>query len=179
MTTMTSSGLVGANGDFCVPIMLSGASDWGISRTLNKATIAGAIDGCSWDVLVGDIGSITAGLIEDSTIRAGVDPSLAAHLLPDDVANYNSTPSEIGNVTVRGRRGQAKGAPTFMNSVIAAWQLGKISLGVVDADSGGLAFGLAGHTMESITGETETETLPKAPPFATTEFGDFRLVLVS
>ena len=40
------------------------------------------------------------------------------------------------------------------------------------------AFGLAAHTIKSITGQTETETLPKKPPFATTAFGKFKLVLL-
>ena len=39
--------------------------------------------------------------------------------------------------------------------------------------------GLAANTIKSITGQTETETLPKSPPFAATEFDDFKLVLVS
>ena len=96
---------------------------------MRTCRIAGSIEGCCWNVLVGDIGSITAGIIEDSAICAGVDPAPAANLLPDDAANYSPTRSTIGSVTIKGRKGQAKGTPTFMNSIIAAWELGKIKIG--------------------------------------------------
>ena len=179
LTTKTNGRLAGADGDFGATLTLSGAAGWNPAKTLNKARIAGAIAGTHWDILVGNIGSITAGIIADSAIRAGVDPALPAGGPLDLAANFSSAPSKIGSVTVKGRKGQAKGTPTFMNSIIAAWELGKIKLGVVDTDSGGLAFGLASHTIKSIAGQTETEALPKSAPFFATVFDDFRLVLVS
>ena len=177
LSTKQNTKVPGANGDFRGDVELTGSANPKVKHTLAKASIAGGIIDAFFDILVGDIGAVSAALIDGSTIRAGIEQTVPVQWLPDDGANYTAARSRIGSFGLTGK-GQPKGAPTFLNSVLAAWHLGKVKLGVVDTDAGGLAFGLAGHTIDAITGATETETLPKKPPFATTEFGDFKLQLV-
>jgi hypothetical protein len=51
-------------------------------------------------------------------------------------------------VTVKG----VGGAPSFVNSNIAARTVGKLSLGAIQAGNGGVPFGVAGDTIASVTG---------------------------
>ena len=177
LSTKANTRAPGADGDFRADVQLTGSANPAVKQTLGKAKIAGGVIDAFWDILVGDIGSVTAATIDGSTIRAGVEPTLEQQWLPDDVANYTPARSKIGSFTLTGK-GQPKGTATFLGSVLAAWELGKVRLGTVDTDASALAFGLAGHTTDAITGATATERLPKSPPFATTEFGDFKLKLV-
>ena len=54
-----SSQVVGADGDMKADVQLTGSANAKITQTMGKATIAGQILDCFWDILVGDIGSIT------------------------------------------------------------------------------------------------------------------------
>ena len=117
-------------------------------------------------------------MIEGTTIRAGIDPTLSADALPDGAEDYIAARSQIGSISIKGIKGQAKGTPTFLRSILAAWELGKVTLGSIDTDSGDGAFGLAAHAVKSIKGATAIGVLPKLTPAGLPTIGNFQLTLV-
>ena len=178
----------GAAGDFKADVQLTGSANTKVKKTLGKAKIAGGIIDSFWEILVGDVGSITAGIIDSSTIRAGIDPSVAANERPDEPDDF-AAHSSMGNVTLEGIKGQARGTPTFLNSVLAAWQMGAIKLEIVKTDNsahGNATFGLAADFIKSVTGQKldganfpmpgRLDVPGDVPPAF--DFGDFKLVLV-
>jgi len=181
-TTKANSKLAGANGDMKVDMTLTGSADPSITQTLGKATVAGRIFEALWSILAGDVGSITAGLIESSQIRIGIDAGVATDELPGAPGDF-AEQSSLGKVTVKGIKGQASGTATFLDSILAAWQIGSVKLKVVDTTNAGTRFGLAGDTMKSVAGEVlGGEKFPKLSsldlPADSFDETDFSLVLV-
>ena len=93
-----------------------------------------------------DIGTVTAGAINGSSIYAGVVANDGG-FLPTGLGNFTSA-STIRGVTVR-NTGTTAG---FVNSDIAAAVLGRMSLGVIQTDNAGVPFGLAATAIASLTG---------------------------
>ncbi|MCK4872947.1 MAG: hypothetical protein KAS72_09500 [Phycisphaerales bacterium] len=121
-----------SKGDFEASMTLSDATvDW----SLKKMTVVGRLTG-SVIRTVGSIGAITVGGITDSMIFAGVQDAVTD--LPDVAGDFASEQA-IRKFTVK----PPAGAFSFVNSIVAAWDIGKISIGSVNPDNGGTPFGFA------------------------------------
>jgi len=168
----------GMDGDTCAMLTLTGSSDPAATNTLGRARVAGRILDCVWNILTGDVDSVSAGVIDGSAIRTGVEQAVPWTELPDNAADFTAAGSRIGAVTLRGLRGQPDTAPTFMDSILAAWEVGRLRLGLVDTDNAGVECGVASHSVGSLDGRTDAQQLPTQPPFTPNEFGDFKLVVV-
>jgi hypothetical protein len=75
---------------------------------------------------------------------------------------------------VQGIDGQTE---TVVNSSLAAYAMGKVTLRNVLEDNGGGAFGVAAHTIKSLT-RIEGDTVYKHPDPWPVEDGDFEVRLV-
>ena len=186
--TKANKKLPGAAGDVKIDMTLTGSADPKVKYTLGAAKVAGAVLDAVWGILSGDVGAIAAGMISGSRIRAGIDPSVAPEDLPEEAADFQEH-STIRSVTLKGIKGQAKGTPTFADSIVAAWTLGSMKLKVVQTDNGDVDFGLAADTIKAVTGTTTATGIkfPKlsklddaadVPGPAGFDFDDFKLVLV-
>ena len=112
-------------------------TDPSVTTSLNKLSAKNGITGAVIRA-VRDINRITAGLIEDSVILAGVAPTVTG--LPVSGADFVSGQT-IGKVVVRGIRGSA--APSFNNSVLAASRIAAVRLREVRVQNDAVPFGLA------------------------------------
>ena len=114
---------------------------------LGKLTVRGAMIGS--DVrATGNIGTVRAALMRDSRVFAGVRSDLST--LPDSADDF-AAPASIRSVTVSGRT-----AGSFSNTLIAADDVGKVSLGSVTTANNGTAFGVAGDTIASVSASGAT-----------------------
>jgi hypothetical protein len=109
---------------------------------LGSLTVKGAISG-SRVAATGTIGSLKAGGLLNSEVYAGV---VGSDRFPSVAADFGSE-AAIRVLSLKAARGVA----SFDNSVIAANNLGKIGLGVVDTDNGGVPFGVAADAIASVT----------------------------
>lgn len=121
-------------------LLLSGP---GVS--LGRATVSGAITNSRIQATSG-IGSVTANSINASTIYAGVNTD--GGILPFSLTDFSDGPSEIKSVTVK----SSGGAPSFVNSNIAARNVGRLNLGTIQVGNAGVPFGVAGDNIASISG---------------------------
>lgn len=104
------------------------------------------------------IGSVTAGGLKDSTVLAGIDPSISdfAGVLAAGVGAF--TGPALGTLKVTGIAGEAE---AFVNSSVAAGTIGTVSLLNVRTDntsSGGATFGVSAHYLKSYLRKTGTAT---------------------
>lgn len=110
---------------------------------LGGLTVGGAME----NVVVnsdGNIGAITVQSLLNSTIYASV---IDTSSLPDDSADFVADEdllASIKSLTVKGIAGQA----SYVNSKVAAWTIGTVSLKLV---SGDVPFGLAAHQITSFS----------------------------
>ena len=130
----------------------------------------------------GTIGSIKAARLVNSEVYAGIT---GPDRFPSTGAAF-ANEAAIRKLTLK----SAPGTTAFDNSVIAANNLGKINLGVVDTDNGGTPFGIAADTIASLsaTGPSgqrlrlsrldDPALLAAALPGTGFTFGDFQIRLV-
>lgn len=111
----------------------------GLGRLMSRGAIANSVIRAA-----ADIGTVTAAVINGSSIYAGV-AGTGRSVLPSSAAEFSSA-SIIRGVIVR----SPAGTPGFINSDIAASALGRISLGAVQVDNGGVPFGLAANSIASL-----------------------------
>jgi hypothetical protein len=152
-----------------------------LAPVLGSLAVKGAVTG-SRIAAAGNIGSIKAGSLVDSEVYAGVTgdgrfPSLAA-----DFANE----AFIAKLSLKAPLGTA----SFDNSVVAANNMGRISLGLIDTDNGGVPFGVAADAIASLVGSNasgqrlrltaldDPAVLAAALPALPFTFGDFQIRLV-
>jgi hypothetical protein len=90
----------------------------------------------------GSINTVSAARMQDSGIYAG----LVSPNLPATTADFGNT-AQIRSVTLH----RSAAGPSFTGSNIAAYQLGNVILGTVQMANGGTPFGLAAHSIQSIT----------------------------
>lgn len=112
------------------------------ASSIGRLVVRGAIDSSTIRV-GGNIASISAGSITNSKIYAGVGTLAAGQNLPAALSGF-AAPAAITAVKV-GRGG-------FANSDVAAETLGNLSLGTIQTSNNGTAFGVAGHSLRSLTG---------------------------
>ena len=130
----------------------------------------------------GNLGSIKAASLVGSEIYAGIAgtdrfPSVAA-----DFANE----AFLAKLTLKAPLGTA----AFDNSVVAANNMGRISLGLIDTDNGGVPFGVAADVIAGLSGTNaagqrltltrldDPNVLAAALPALPFTFGDFQIHLV-
>lgn len=90
----------------------------------------------------GSVNAVSAARMQDSGIYVGlVSPNLPA------TTSEFGTLAQIRSVTLH----RSAAGPSFSNSNIAAYQLGQLSLGTVQMANGGTPFGVAAHSIQSIT----------------------------
>jgi 6-phosphogluconolactonase (cycloisomerase 2 family) len=145
-------GVAALTGDFKGDLQLTSTA---AKLNLGTMSVAGWLDGA---VLrsTGPIGAVTAGGLRNSRILAGVKESVAG--LPASADDFDVLTS-IGSLTIRGIAGQAKG---FLNSDVAAWTLGTISVKGVETTIG-QAFGIVGHSLVSYTRDGAKAPKASAP----------------
>jgi hypothetical protein len=111
--------------------------------TLGKVSVGGAITGA--DVRAdSSIASVRAGAIHDSDILAGVRSDLAG--LPAALSDFTNPAGLIKSLSVSG-----KAPGSFSDTIIAAADLGKISLGAVQTTNNGTPDGVAADKIASIS----------------------------
>ena len=109
-------------------------------RGINNVVLASA----------GNIGAIAALEMTNDSIFAGVGPLAAGQVFPT-AADFIATAS-IGSV----RLGVPVLAPSMVNSVIAASTEGALTLGSIQTSNGGIPFGLAAHSIRTVSGTDRT-----------------------
>ncbi len=149
------------------------------ARALGRLTVTGWVNStqlrCS-----GHIGAVTAGGFRDSDLFAGVVAGVGD--LPGARDDFEALPFEqlpaIATVTVRGLRDEPA---AFINSNVAAWSIGRITLRDAQIDNGGVAFGFACNSLRSLTYRTDGATYRwpnRDEPLAPSSRGDltFRMI---
>lgn len=134
-----------------------------IGYDLNSLFVGGAMVN-STVVSGGSIGTVSAGRMNGSGLYAG----LVSPALPATTSDFGNT-AEIRSVTLH----RSLAGASFTGSNIAAYQLGTVSLGTVATSNGGTPFGIAGHSIQSITLVDATtnhvvhmNNVPTTPAFA-------------
>ena len=120
-----------------------GNSPWNIASTVGIVSIKGV---ASMSLLsTGDIKSITVGQLFNARIFAGVDANLTT--LPASLASFTGN-NTLGSLTVKGIKGQSF---AFINSLVAARTITKITLKQVKLDSGPgpITIGVAADTLKT------------------------------
>jgi hypothetical protein len=131
--TAPSVGSLSVKGDFAVDLNVG---------ELGKLTVSGAMTGS--DVrATGNIGTVRAGSMRDSRVFAGVRSAVTT--LPDSADDF-AAPATIRSVTVSGRT-----AGSFSNTLIAASEIGRASLGAVATANNGTPFGVAADRIASVS----------------------------
>jgi hypothetical protein len=113
-----------------------------VTGLLGKVSVRGAITGATIRSN-GDIASVRAGAIQDSAVYAGVRSDLTG--MPSAAGDFT------GNAIIRSLSVSGKNPGAFSDSVIAAADLGKVSLGSVTTTNGGTSFGLAADRIASVS----------------------------
>jgi hypothetical protein len=113
--------------------------------SLSRLSVKGALSGS--DIRsTSDIGTVRATAARNSLIFAGVKNSVSA--LPASLSDLE-TAAAIKSVSISG-----KTPGSFSDTLIAARDLGKVSLGSVATENGGAAFGVSGDNIASVRGTT-------------------------
>lgn len=113
---------------------------------VGRLIVRGAIDHASINC-AGNIGKVTAEALTSSTLYAGVGTIASGLLLPAVPSDFTSA-AKITSVVLTPK----KKVSSFANSVIAANQLGDLSLGAVYVNNSGVAFGVAASSIGKLTG---------------------------
>jgi hypothetical protein len=114
---------LGIRGDLAAHLVLTGGG-----TALGTAAVAGAVVGANIEVRAGSVTAFTAGAFLNSTLFLGQGGKL-------------TTGARLGTFTMTGLSGSA----AFVNSNVAAWAIGGVSLSSVQTSNGGVAFGIQAH----------------------------------
>ncbi|HUI06347.1 MAG TPA: Calx-beta domain-containing protein [Verrucomicrobiae bacterium] len=158
----------GLTGDFNGQIELTGDGVAPGGPTLRKFTASGTISNASIDVATGNLLSIVAPAILDSSIYVGFIPT---HPDAPLLGGTFVSDLQLKSVTVN------SSASGYANSVIASPEIGTVSLRSVRTDNSGVPFGVvANQSIKSVTSKT--------PPFKWNKagapdqsLGDFHVIL--
>jgi hypothetical protein len=171
-----SAGKIASAGAFEADLTLTDAS---AASSLASLKVTGAMTGSVLRSAAG-VGSITADRFEGVSVLVGVEGE--AQTLPTDAAAFTNRSAVLGSLIAK-----SKVAAGYVDSVAAAWSIGKASLGLVQIDSDSV-FGLSGHMIKSLAasvadpgGAVRKLVLPKIPtslPVVIDE-EDFHVQLVS
>jgi hypothetical protein len=109
------------------------------------------------------IKSITAASMQGVRVFVGVDDDEPRDAVPVSPDAFDRKQATLGSVTIK----PAGGGDSFVDSIIAAWSIGKATLGPVDVSNGGDALGLAANRIGSLRYAIngQAAALPKDPGF--------------
>lgn len=138
-------GIVALSGDFQADLILTSPAPPRMV-SLGKLTVKGWLGNSGIHAGAG-VGQVTVGGMSDCGIYAGSGDSQLAGL-PLSLDGF--APAGIAAVTVKGTVKNSSGYSTI-NSNLAAWSLGRISLSYPDLGNGGNTWGLAGGTPTALT----------------------------
>jgi hypothetical protein len=113
------------------------------ATNLNSLSVGGAIQNVTLNS-GNSLGTITAAQLENSQIYAGLVASPSAPL-PTVSEDFRNT-SQIKAITLH-----HSASASFVNSDVASYFIGTVSLGGVNQSNGGTPFGLAAHQIKSVT----------------------------
>ncbi len=102
----------------------------------------------------GSINGLTFGRLVDSTVLAGIDGAVLG--LPTAEGDFINQEAVIKSFKTKGIKDQPA---DFINSNIAAWEIGSISVKVAQLDNGGAPFGFAASEIKSVSGSDGQERL--------------------
>ncbi|MCE9591159.1 MAG: tandem-95 repeat protein [Planctomycetes bacterium] len=124
---------------------------------LGKMTVKGVVDGLDLRS-DGNVGAVTVGAAIDSTFFAGVDPNVEE--LPSS-AGQLAQQAGIASFKIAGVTGL-----TFdlVNSIIAAANIGPVTLLLPNLDNGGDPYGVAAQTIKSVSYKDANATLKLDTP---------------
>jgi peptidyl-prolyl cis-trans isomerase A (cyclophilin A) len=128
-------------------ITLGGTFDPSV-KALGKLDVKGIIDTLTLNS-VNSLGKIGATTITDSEIFAGVGALGAGESLPNESGDYAHM-AKIDGVTIKGKK---DGTADYTRTNIAAWELGKVKLSVVNGNNADLPFGVGASILGGIDGE--------------------------
>ena len=134
---------------------------------IQRFTVGGALTGS--DIRSsGDVMSLRAGRMAGSRVFAGVGDGQSA--LPDSMDDFANASAQIRSLSVTSR---AAGA--FVDTLIAAPNLGNVSLGAIVTGNAGNAFGVSGDSIAAVRGSTGARLALRGldDPADTTGEGDF------
>ena len=130
-------------------ITLTQAPTPGVTN-LGSLRSAGAVSGTNVRSN-GNIGTVTAGSIDSSSIFAGViEPGGPAVALPDGPDDF------VPGVSIRAVNVRNRTAPSFVASYVAAASLGKLNLGMANTNNAGVPFGVAALDIASFSATDTT-----------------------
>jgi hypothetical protein len=136
----------GIAGDFNGQIALTGDGVPPGKSTLSSLKVSGAISHASIDIANGNLGSVAASQIIDSSIYVGFTPTDPN----DPLAGGTFVPDlKVGSVSTKST------SNSYVNSVVAGAIVGKVKLKSVQTDNAGTSFGVLGD--QSISSVTSKE----------------------
>jgi hypothetical protein len=141
------------------------SGDVSLAGSLGALHVARTLSGSSIDV-GGNIGIVSAQVVANSSIFAGVDSNVTT--LPTSATAFENGSSTIGQIAVR---------RAFSSTLIAAPIIGNVSLGTVTTLNGGVAFGVAGTSIRSVRGRGDVLINQTQAKLVTSPFGDADLVI--
>ncbi len=156
-----SASKITINGDMGADLILSGAGN--PASTLGTLTVKGNVQGGEWNIIgnigkvnvtgvmedvkmraTGNVTSLSTGALHHSTVFAGVKDETEE--LPASLNDFEVA-VEIKALAIKGISGSTE--PSFVDSRIAARNLGKVSLKDMKSDNKGIPFGFAADKITS------------------------------
>jgi hypothetical protein len=116
-----------------------------VGGTLSNSSIRGP----------GGLQTVDVGRSVANTIFAGVGNLVVDQ--PDDIADFINNKARIKNFIVRGLNPIAE--PSFQDTLVAAWRIGKASLVQVQGDNDGSPFGVTAAFVDEISRKTNSGTV--------------------
>jgi hypothetical protein len=154
-----SIGKVQSRGDFHASLSLT---DEGAALSLGTLKVTGAMMNAVIEAR-SSIKSITAASMQGVRVFVGVDDDEPRDAVPVSGDAFDRKQATLGSVTIK----PTGGGDSFVDSIIAAWSIGKATLGPVDVSNGGEALGLAANRIGSLRYAIngQAQALPKEPGF--------------
>lgn len=162
----------GAAESITAPLLSSGTIKGDLSTDvtvgqLQRLTVTGSLTGS--DVRsAGDVMSLRVGRAANSRVFAGVGNGQNG--LPDSMDDFANPAAQIRSVSVT-----SKAAGAFVDTLIAAPNVGRVSLGSIVTGNAGAAFGVSADSIASVRGSTGAKLSLKGldDPSETEREGDF------
>lgn len=126
-------------------------------ETVKKLDVGGLVEHSSIR-LAGSLKKGSVGALLMSEVRVGIDDGVVG--LPTDAADFDPL-AFIKKFDVKGVDGRPE--PSFVDSVIAAWEIGKVKLVEVDGGSGDGPFGIAAHESKKIQRQDSNDKISVPP----------------
>ncbi len=152
--------VAGTNGDFTGTVRIEGTPGATADTIiLKKVTLNGRLLNALIEVLAGSVGKAKFGTMENSQLRVGVRDTVARTDLPANAGDFLPNAGSVNKLTVKGLKGVPKTNPSFINSMVAAFTIGKASFKVVQTDNtANTPHGLGATLITKLSGTKEDGT---------------------